>query len=225
MRWVQTLKVEDWVVVGSLALTLAGVSLGAVLAEPRAFGLTALGVLSLLVLSTGLTHSPRLSWLLLFGVVAGLLELWADWLHVTVLGSLVYTDYFGARLLASPWYMPCGWALTVMQFGYLALRLHDRWRAGLVLAGLTLLGLTLPPWYEEFAASARAWYYPPKGWMVSHTPVWIILTYGGCIFSIGALALAGYQPRAWGRAVLSGLWAGAAFLFFGVFWYAWLGQP
>ena len=50
-RCVQTLKVEDGVVVSSLALTLAGVSLGAVVAEPRAFGLTALLALSLLVLT------------------------------------------------------------------------------------------------------------------------------------------------------------------------------
>ncbi len=120
--------------------------------------------------------------------------------------------------------MPLGWALIVVQFGYLALRLAERWPAGRVLAGLTLLGLSLPPWYEEFAAPARAWYYPARGWMLSHTPVWIILTYGGCIFSIAVLALEGYQPRAWGRAVVSGMLAGAAFMFFGVCGYAWLGQ-
>jgi hypothetical protein len=224
MKWFQALSMEDRVVGGSLGLTLAGVSFGAILAEPRAFGVTALLVLTVLTLSAWLTRSLRLSWLLLFGAVAGLLELWADWLHVTYLGSLVYTDYFGARLLASPWYMPGGWALTVVQFGYLALRGRDRWPTRSVLVALTLVGLLVPPWYEELAARARAWYYPPTGSMLSHTPVWIILTYGGCTFAIGALAVAGYQPRAWGRAILNGVWAGAAFMFFGVFWYAWLGQ-
>lgn len=224
MRLVQALNLEDRVIMGSMILTLAGVSLGAVLSDPRAFGLTALIILSLLVLSGWLTRSPRLIWLLVFGLVAGVLELWADWVHVMYLRSLVYTDYFGFRLLASPWYMPLGWAVTVMQFGYLALRLHDRWSLGRVLGALTALGMLLPPWYEEFAAPARAWSYPPKGWMLSHTPVWIILTYGGCIFSIGILALTFYRPRAWGWAVLGGILAGAAFMFFGVFWFAWLGR-
>jgi hypothetical protein len=224
MKLWKALSVEDRVVVGSMVLTLGGMSLGAVLAEPRAFGITVLAVLSLLLVSGWVTHSPRLAWLLLFGLVAGVLELWADWVHVVYFGSLVYTDYFGFRLLASPSYMPLGWWLTVVQFGYLALRLSDRWSSGRVLAALAVLGMSLPPWYEEFAAPARAWYYPPKGLMLSHTPVWIILTYGGCIFAIAALAMWFYQPRAWGRAALSGLFAGAAFMFFGVFWFAWLGR-
>lgn len=223
-KLLQALNIEDRVVVGSMILTLAGVSLGALWTEPRAFGVTAVVVLSLLLISAWVIHSPRLSWLLVFGLVAGVLELWADWVHVAYFGSLVYTDYFGFRLLASPVYMPLGWWLTVVQFGYLALRLGERWPLSRVLAVLTVLGMTLPPWYEEFAAPAQAWYYPPKGLMLSHTPVWIILTYGGCIFSIAALALGSYQPRAWGRAAVSGLLAGAAFMFFGVFWYAWLGQ-
>ena len=61
----------------------------------------------------------------MFGLVAGVLELWADWVHVVYFHSLVYTDYFGFHLLASPSYMPIAWWLTVVQFGYLALRLAD----------------------------------------------------------------------------------------------------
>ena len=79
---------------------------------------------------------------------------------------------------------------TVVQFGYLALRLADRWPAWSAVGVPTALGMTLPPWYEEFAPSARAWYYPPHGVMLSHTPLWIIFTYGGCMFAIASLCCA-----------------------------------
>jgi hypothetical protein len=52
-------------------LTLGGTILGAFLAEPRAFGITALTVIGLLLIVWSVTHSPRLSWLLVFGLVAG----------------------------------------------------------------------------------------------------------------------------------------------------------
>jgi hypothetical protein len=55
--------------------------------------------------------------LLVFGLVAGVLELWADRVHVVYFHSVLYTDYFGLKLLASPSYMPIAWWLTVVQFG------------------------------------------------------------------------------------------------------------
>jgi len=82
----------------------------------------------------------------------------------------VYTDYFGFKLLASPSYMPIGWWMTAVQFGYFGLRLSDHWPAWAAVGAPTALGMTLPPWYEELAAPARAWFYPPHGLMLSHTP-------------------------------------------------------
>src|SRR5215469_6863550 len=73
---------------------------------------------------------------------------------------------WSCELLASPSYMPIGWWLTVVQFGYLGLRLADLWPAWAAVGVPTALGMTLPP-YEEFAPSARAWYYPPQGVMLS----------------------------------------------------------
>lgn len=198
--------------------------LGAILAEPRAFGITAVVVISLLLIAWYKTRSPKLAWLLVFGFIAGLLELWADWVHVTYLKSLIYTDYFGFKLLASPSYMPIGWWLTVVQFGYLGLRLTDRWPIWKAVGLLTLLGMTLPPWYEEFAAPARAWHYSPQGIMLSNTPLWIILTYGGCMFAIGSAAVLLYSPRAWRRAVLGGIFTGASLMFSGVFWFSVFGR-
>ena len=78
------------------------------------------------------------------------------------------------------------WWLTVVQFGCLGLRLADRWPAWAAIGVATALGMTLPPWYEGLAAPGRAWYYPSHGVMLSHTPLWIIFTYGGCMFAIAA---------------------------------------
>ena len=146
MKLLTTITTEDrWVIV-SMALTLSGVILGALLAEPRAFGVTAIIVIGLLFIARSVTHSARLSWLLVFGLVAGVMELWADWVHVVYFHSLVYMDYFGFQLLASPSYMPIGWWLTVVHFSYLGLRLADLWPAWSAVGVPTAFGMTLPPW-------------------------------------------------------------------------------
>ena len=223
MKAWRKLNFEDRLVIISLVVTIGGIMLGAYLAEPRAYGVTALIVIFMLIVGWGLKRSPRLAWLLLFGLVAGVAELWSDWVHVDHFGSLVYTDYFGLKLLGSPSYMPVGWWLTAVQFGYLALRLSDRWPRWMTVGLISLLGMSLPPWYEEFAAPAKAWYYVPTGPMLSNTPLWIVFTYGGCMFSIATMALGFYRPKRWGRAMLAGLFAGAGFMFWGVFWFSLLG--
>ena len=223
MKLLQALNSEDRLVVASLLLTLGGIILGALLAEPRLYGITTLLVMGVLIAGWYVTRSPRLAWLLLFGLVAGAFELWSDWVHVAQLGSLVYTDYFGFKLLESPSYMPVGWWLTCVQFGYLALRLNERWPGWAAVGLVTVLGMSLPPWYEEFAAPARAWYYATSNLMLSNTPLWIIFTYGGCMFSIGTMALLCYRRRAWGLAVMGGIFTAAGFMLSAVFWYVLLG--
>jgi hypothetical protein len=196
-----------------MVLTLGGLVLAAVFGTPSLFGITALLVLALLLAGSLITGSSRLVWLLPFGFVAGILELWADWVHVTYLHSLTYSDYFGFRLLASPSYMPLGWWITVVQFGYLALRLRDVWSAPRVVLLLVLSGICLPPSYEELAARAHAWHYARYGPFLGHTPFWIIGTYACCVFVIATLALLLYRPGEWGRAFLAGMYAGAGITF------------
>jgi hypothetical protein len=75
--------------------------------------------------------------------------------------------------------MPIGWWLTVVQFRYVGLRLLERWPPWMAVGLISVLGMVLPPWYEEFAAPARAWYYTPSRLMRSHVPVWVIGAYGG----------------------------------------------
>ena len=204
-------------------VTFSGILLGAILREPKSYGFTAIVVIVILIAGTYIIRSPRLSWLLVFGATAGVLELWADWIHVASLHSLVYTDYFGFKLLESPAYMPIGWWLTCVQFGYIALRLSEKWSNRMVVAIISMMGMLLPPWYEEFAKPARAWYYTTSHFLVSNTPVWIILTYGGCMFGIATMTLLLYSPNQWGRAIVAGIFAAASFMFSAVFWYTFLG--
>jgi len=212
MKLWRKLNVEDRLILGSMIVSIGGVIVGALLAQPAAYGITTLIVITLLVVGWLVTRSPRLAWLLVCGLVAGVLELWSDWLHVTYFKSLIYTDYFGFKWLESPSYMPVGWWLTTVQFGYLALRLAERWPRWLTVGLIALLGATLPPWYEEFAAPAMAWHYTRSGPMLSNTPLWIVLTYGGCMFAIATMALEFYRPRAWGRAVVAGIFTAAGFM-------------
>jgi hypothetical protein len=79
------------------------------------------------------------------------------------------------------------------------------------------------PWYEEFAAPARAWYYTTGGPMLSHTPAWIILTCEGCMFAIATMALDFYRPRDGRRTVLAGIFTGAGIMLSAVLWFSLLG--
>jgi Domain of unknown function (DUF6989) len=223
MKSLPSITAEDKLIMASLLCTFGGIILGALLREPRAYGITAILVILILIVGTYLTRSPRLSWLLVFGFTAGVLELWADWIHVASLHSLVYTDYFGLKLLESPSYMPIGWWLTCVQFGYIALRLSEKWSNGRVVGMISIMGMLLPPWYEEFAKPARAWYYTTSHLLISNTPVWIILTYGGCMFGIAMMTLLCYSPHQWGRAIVGGVFTAASFMLSAVFWYTLLG--
>jgi hypothetical protein len=214
------LNSEDRWIIGSLLLSFTGVVSGALLEDPRPIGISVFTVFALLLFVWYRTRSPYLGWLLIFGALAGFGELWADWIHVEYFHSFAYLNYFGFKLLASPLYMPFGWWVTVVQFGYFALRLAERWRNSTAILIITLLGILLPPWYEQFAAPARAWYYTPHGMMLSHCPLWIIFTYSGCMFSVASATLLLYQAQSWARAIIAGFFVSASFMFWGTFWFA-----
>jgi hypothetical protein len=219
MKSLQSFTAEDKLIILSLLITFGGIILGAILRDPRSYGITAIVVIIIIMVGTYRLRSPRLSWLLVFGLTAGVLELWSDWIHVASLHSLVYTDYFGFKLLESPSYMPIGWWLTCVQFGYIALRLGEKWSTAMAVGVVSIMGLLLPPWYEEFAKPARAWYYTTSHLLISNIPVWIILTYGGCMFGIAMMPLLCYSPYKWGRAISGGIFAAASFMLSAVFWY------
>jgi hypothetical protein len=214
------LNSEDrWIIISTI-MSLAGVALAALLRNPAPIGISVFVILGFLLLAQQKTKSSRIAWLLVFGFVAGFVELLADWIHVRTYQSLVYNDYFGLKIAASPSYMPFGWCITVLQFGYLALRLAELKPAFIAIGIPALLGFLFPPWYEELAAPAGAWKYAPYGITFSHTPLWVILTYGGCMFSVASAAITFYKPFIWSKAILAGFFCGASFLFWSVLWFA-----
>jgi len=83
MNLLRAWNVEDRLVVASMVVTLGGIVLGALLAEPRLFGIDALIVIVALIVGWAVIRSPHLAWLLVFGLVVGVGRLWADWVHVT----------------------------------------------------------------------------------------------------------------------------------------------
>ena len=87
MKLLRALNVEDRLVIASMVVAVGCIVLGPLLAKPRLFGIDA-GidariVIVALIVGWAVTRSLRLAWLLAFGLVVGVGELWADWAHVT----------------------------------------------------------------------------------------------------------------------------------------------
>ena len=98
---------------------------------------------------------------LLFGVVVGLTELAADAWLVDYTRTLDYSIGGGPMIWRSPLWMPLAWEVVAVQFGYIGLRLWERFgRTGLLMIGL--LGAINIPFYEEMARRIHWWQYSPK---------------------------------------------------------------
>ena len=150
--------------------------------------------------------------LMLFGLAVGFVELASDAWLVEVLKTLDYSNGvdragFNPMIWRSPIWMPFAWQIVAVQFGYLGLRLYERFRwRGLLLVGL--LGAINIPYYEEMALRINWWRYTNCA-MLLHTPYAII---------VGEFLIAiyfGYAAR-WTRAgrfarsIAAGATAGAA---------------
>src|SRR5438034_1168221 len=110
---------------------------------------------------------------LLFGVVVGLTELAADAWLVDYTRTLDYSIGGGPMIWRSPLWMPLAWEVVAVQFGYIGLRLWERFgKTGLLMTGL--LGAINIPFYEEMARRIHWWQYSGCR-MISHTPWYIMV--------------------------------------------------
>lgn len=115
----------------------------------------------------------QLAHFVLFGLVVGVVELAADAWLVDVTRTLDYSIGGGPQIWRSPIWMPLAWEIVAVQFGYIGMRLWERWRGlGLLLAGV--LGALNIPFYEEMALRTHWWRYGDCR-MLLHTPWYIIL--------------------------------------------------
>ncbi|UII19479.1 DUF6989 domain-containing protein [Fulvivirga ligni] len=111
--------------------------------------------------------------LMIFGFVAGVLELWADHYSVSVIKTLIYPAHEGI-IVNSPYYMPFSWAIALAQLGYYALLLTDKKGVWVAAAVITISGGFYIPLYEHLAKDANWWYYQDCK-MLFNAPYYIIL--------------------------------------------------
>jgi hypothetical protein len=143
--------------------------------------------------------------LLIFGLVVGLLELSADAFLVDGTGTLDYSLGGGPMIWCSPIWMPLAWEVVTVQFGYLGIRLFEKFGAsGLAMVGL--LGALNIPFYEEMALHIHWWRYTNCK-MFLHTPYYIIMGEFFIAVIIGFLAKHTRDTR-WSETLIAGVIAG-----------------
>jgi len=161
----------------------------------------------LLVGFTLVRRDALLARFLLFGVVVGLTELAADAWLVDYTRTLDYSIGGGPMIWRSPVWMPLAWEVVAVQFGYIGLRLWERFgKTGLLMIGL--LGAINIPFYEEMARRIHWWQYSGCR-MISYTPWYIILGEFGIAVTFGLLART-LRRGSWRVAVVAGVVGGAS---------------
>lgn len=120
-----------------------------------------------------IAKNPLLQKLILFGLVAGVLELWADHYSVATIKTLIYPP--GEDIIvSSPTYMPFSWSIALTQLGYYSLLLV-RWKGmGVAMVVMAISGGFYIPLYEHLAKNADWWYYQNCS-MIFNAPYYIII--------------------------------------------------
>jgi hypothetical protein len=145
--------------------------------------------------------------LIVFGMAVGFVELAADAWLVDSTKTLDYSIGGGPILWRSPLWMPFAWEVVAVQFGYVGLRLKERWGAvGLLATGV--LGAINIPYYEEMAKRIHWWQYSGCR-MISFTPYYIIVGELGIAVALAWLA-SRLRKGNWGTALLLGSAGGIA---------------
>jgi hypothetical protein len=152
--------------------------------------------------------------LIVFGLAVGFVELAADAWLVQSTRTLDYSIGGGPMLWCSPLWMPLAWEVVAVQFGYVGLRLSERY-GGIGLLMVALLGAINIPFYEEMAKRIHWWQYAGCR-MISQTPYYIIVGEFGIALALAVLARA-LRRGSWGVALFVGaIGCGAIFLCYAI---------
>src|SRR6202022_3031477 len=144
---------------------------------------------------------------LIFGLAVGVAELAADAWLVDYTRTLDYSIGGGPMIWRSPVWMPLAWEVVGVQFGYIGLRLWERFgRAGLL--GVAMLGAINIPFYEEMARRIHWWQYSNCR-MISYTPHYIILGEFGIALALAMLPRT-LRRNSWRVAIICGVGSGVA---------------
>jgi len=145
--------------------------------------------------------------LMVFGLAVGFAELPADAWLVSHTHTLNYAIGGGPMLWCSPAWMPFAWQVVAVQFGYVGLRLWERF-GGFGLVMIAGLGAVNIPYYEEMARRIHWWTYSGCR-MISFTPYYIVLGEAGIAVALTLLA-AQLRRGTWKKAAIAGLIGGLA---------------
>jgi hypothetical protein len=144
---------------------------------------------------------------LVFGLAVGFSELPADAWLVDHTKTLDYSIGGGPMIWRSPLWMPLAWEVVAVQFGYIGLRLWERF-GGVGLLIVALLGAINIPFYEEMARKIHWWQYQGCR-MISFTPWYIIVGEFGIALILTVLART-LRRGSWRAAVVAGIAGGAS---------------
>ena len=121
--------------------------------------------------------------------------------------TLYYSIGGGPMIWRSPLRMPLAWEVVAVQFGYIWLRLWERFaKTGLLMIGL--LGAINIPFYEEMARRIHWWEYSDCQ-MISYTP-WYIIDGEFGIALVFALLARTLRRDSWRVAVVAGVAGGVS---------------
>ena len=150
-------------------------------------------------------RDPLIAHFMVFGLALGFTELAADAWLVDVTRTLDYSIGGGPMIWRSPLWMPFAWEIIAVQFGYVGLRLWEKWgKKGLLLAGL--IGAVNIPFYEEMALQTKWWEYHNCR-MFLHTPYYIIVGEFLIVLCIAAMAVK-LRKKNWVKTIFCGFSAG-----------------
>jgi hypothetical protein len=120
------------------------------------------------------TKNPLVQRLMVFGTIAGILELITDHYLVATIDSLVYPGK-EPMIWNSPAYMPFAWSNVILQLSFIGVLLTRRF--GLLRASifLCIAGGMYIPTYEHLAKDAGWWWYNFNTPMLFNAPVYVII--------------------------------------------------
>lgn len=171
---------------------------------PSAFALS-FGMFGLLSWFAIKQKDPFLKRLLVFGIAAGLIELFADCWLVQKTGTLIYAND-EPMIACSPLYMPFAWAVILIQVGYLGWLISNKLPMWLSIICTAIIGFLVIPAFEHFAKDAGWWYYTNCR-MIFNTPYYIILG-EGLICAFMPLLFKFIAHKNYGLALIMGIFEG-----------------
>jgi hypothetical protein len=120
------------------------------------------------------TKNPLIVRLIIFGTIAGVLELYTDHYLVDIINSLVYPGR-EAMIWSSPAYMPFAWSNVILQLSFIGMMLTKHFGVLKASIILCIAGGMYIPTYEHLAKDAGWWWYNFNTPMIFNAPLYVVI--------------------------------------------------